>query len=117
MENQTLPSNGINEKLNEVSAEDINFLKLINEGCTRSDGHYQLPLAFRNLEIDSNNIRLTERRLQCLNKKLLKDEKFHKDYVAFMDNLFNKGYASESTGIQASSSWYIPRHVYTILTN
>ena len=27
MENQTLPSNGTNEKLNEVSAEDITFLK------------------------------------------------------------------------------------------
>ena len=39
-----------------------------------------------------------------------KDEKFHTDYVAFMDNLFNKGYASESTGIQASSSLYIPHH-------
>ena len=26
MGNQTLPSNGINEKLNEVSVEDINFL-------------------------------------------------------------------------------------------
>ena len=27
-----------------------------------------------------------------------------------MDNLFNKGYATESTGIQTSSSWYIPHH-------
>ena len=27
-----------------------------------------------------------------------------------LDNLFDKGYASESTGIQASSSWYIPHH-------
>ena len=27
-----------------------------------------------------------------------------------MDNLFNKGYTSESTGIQTSSSWYIPNN-------
>ena len=27
-----------------------------------------------------------------------------------MDNLFNKGYATESTDIQVSSSWYIPHH-------
>ena len=40
MENQTLPSNGIDEKLNQVSAEDIKFLKLMYEGCTRSNGHY-----------------------------------------------------------------------------
>ena len=36
MENETLSSNGINEKLNEVSTEDIKFLKFTDEGCTRS---------------------------------------------------------------------------------
>ena len=40
LESVTLPSNGINEKLNEVSAENIKFLKLMDEGYTRSDGHY-----------------------------------------------------------------------------
>ena len=55
MENQTLPSNGINEKLNEVSAEDIKFLKIMDEGCARPDGHYQLPLPFRNSEVDLPN--------------------------------------------------------------
>ena len=39
MENQTLPSNGINEKLNEVSAGDIKFLKLMDEGRTRCNGN------------------------------------------------------------------------------
>ena len=57
MENQTLSSNGINAKLNEVSAEDIKFLKLMGKGCTSSDGHYQLPLPFRNSEVDLPNNR------------------------------------------------------------
>ena len=71
MENQTLPSNGINEKLNEVSVEDIKFLKLMDEGRTRCDGNYQLPLPFRNSEVDlPNNRWLPERRLQYLKKKL-----------------------------------------------
>ena len=48
--------------------------------------------------------------MQCLKKKLQKDEKFYTDFVAFMDNLFNKGYVSESTGIQTSHFWYIPHH-------
>ena len=79
-------------------------MKLMDEGCTRSDVHYQLPLPFRNSEVDLPNKRwLPERKLQCL-------KKFHTDYIAFMDNLFNKGYATESTDIQASSSWYIPHH-------
>ena len=112
MENQTLPSNGINKKLTELSAEDTKFLKLMDEGCTKSDVHYQLPLPFRNSEVDlPNNKWLAERRLQCLKKKLQKDEKFCTHYIAFMDDLFNKGLATKSTGIQASSSWYIPHHV------
>ena len=64
MENQTLPSNGINENLNKVSTEDIKFLKLMDEGCTRSDGLYQLQLPFWNSEVDlSNNRWLAEKRL------------------------------------------------------
>ena len=111
MENQTLPSNGINENLNKVSTEDIKFLKLMDEGCTRSDGLYQLQLPFWNSEVDlPNNRWLAERRLQCLKKKLQKDEKFLTDYIAFMDNLFNKGHASELAGIQPSIYWYIPHH-------
>ena len=75
MENQTLPSNGINEKLNEVSAGDIKFLKLMDEGRTRCNGNYQLPLPFRNSEVDlPNNRWLPERRLQYLKKKLQQDE-------------------------------------------
>ena len=30
-------------------------MKLMDEGCTRSDGHYQLPLPFRNSEVDLPN--------------------------------------------------------------
>ena len=52
VENQALPANGINERINEVSAEDIKFLKLMDKGCTRSYGHYQQPLPFRNSEVD-----------------------------------------------------------------
>ena len=118
MENQRLPSNGRNEKLNEVSAEDIKFQRLMDEVCASSDGHYQLPVLLRKSEVDlPNNRWLAERKLQCLKKKLQKHEKFHTDYVASMDNLINKGYASKSIGKQASISWYISIMVYTTLTN
>ena len=77
----------------------------------KSDGHYQLPLPFRNFEVDlANNRWLAEGRLQCLKKKLQKYEMFHSGSTAFMDNLFNKGYAIESTGTQTPSSWYISHH-------
>ena len=81
MENQKLPSNGINEKLTEVSAEDIKFLKFMDEGCKRCDGHYQLSLPSRNSEVDlPNNRWLAERRLQhCTKSHILFFQMFRRD--------------------------------------
>ena len=105
MENQTLPSSDINDKLTEVSAEDIKFLKLVDEGCTRSDGHYQLSMPFRNSEVDfPNNRWLAERRLQSLKKKLQKDEKFQEKDMP-QNQLV---YKHQVFGI--FPSWCIPPH-------
>ena len=39
--------NGINVKLSKVSEEDMSFLKIMNQGCSRIGDHYVLPLPFR----------------------------------------------------------------------
>ena len=41
--------NGINEKLSEVSVEDMSFLKIMNQGCSRIRDHYVLLLLFKTL--------------------------------------------------------------------
>ena len=41
--------NGINEKLSEVSVEDMSFLKIMNQGCSRIGDHYVLLLPFKTL--------------------------------------------------------------------
>ena len=104
--------NGINEKLSEVSVEDMSFLKIINQGCSRIGDLYVLPLPFRDTAaILPNNSCVAEKRLQSLKKKLQKDEKFHLDYKTFMNNLFEKGYARVCpTDTESNSSWYIPHH-------
>ena len=104
--------NGINEKLSELSVEDMSFVKIMNQGCSKIGDHYVLPLLFRDTAVKlPNNRWVAEKRLQGLKKKLQKDEKFHLDYKTFMNNLFQKGYARVCpTDTESSSSWYIPHH-------
>ena len=111
-ENQILPANGINEKLNEVSSDDIKFMNLMNERCSKDGDHYQLPLPFRKVNVGlPNNRWLAERRLEGLKRKLQKDGKFHSDYQNFMNNLFQKGYAREAVANEGETDvWYIPHH-------
>ena len=111
-ESKTTLTNGINENLTEVSTEDIAFLKLMDSKCSRSGDHYELPLPFRDEDINlPNNKMLAEKRLQYLKKKFQKDEKFQSDYKAFMKTIFEKGYAREAQpDNQNNNSWYIPHH-------
>ena len=70
--------NGINEKLSEVSVENMSFLKIMNQGCSKIGDHYVLPLPFRNTAVKlPNNGWVAEKRLQGLKKKLQKDQKLH----------------------------------------
>ena len=70
--------NGINEKLSEVSIENMSFLKIMNQGCSKIGDHYVLPLPFRNTAVKlPNNGWVAEKRLQGLKKKLQKDQKLH----------------------------------------
>ena len=69
-ESKTRLTNGINENITEVSTEDIAFLKLMDSKCSRSGDHYELPLPFRDEDINlPNNRILAEKRLQYLKKK------------------------------------------------
>jgi hypothetical protein len=43
-------------------------------------------------------------------KKMLRDEGYRKDYVACMDKLLEKGYATRSDASPKGRTWYIPHH-------
>lgn len=78
------------------------------------DGRYELPLPFRN-----HNISLPNNRQQAIQqahwqrKKMLNNEKYRHDYVAFVDNLIVKGYAERIPKEHAPTPgklWYLPHH-------
>ena len=53
-----------------------------------------------------------EHRLRCLKKRLQKDDQYHKDYVAFMDDIIARDDAEKvpESEISNQTTWYIPHH-------
>ena len=99
-----------------LSVEDRRFLKIIGEGIHQlPDGHYEMPLPFRNDNIKfQNNIEMALRRLSSLKKRFQRDEKYKQDYVAFMQAVIDAGHAERVEENEPLANdgkvWYIPHH-------
>ncbi|CAB4017090.1 Hypothetical predicted protein, partial [Paramuricea clavata] len=98
------------------SVDDQTFLRKVSEGIhLREDGHYEIPLPFKENDIKlPNNRKLASYRLQQLKSRFEKDDKYKKDYVTFVNDMIKKGYAervppSEVT-TEEGKCWYIPHH-------
>ena len=60
----------------------------------RSDGHYEMPLPFKQETValpDNKEVGLN--RLSRLKRRLKTESKYRKDYLAFMSNLIECGHA------------------------
>ena len=81
------------------------------KGTVKKDVHYVIPLPFRNENLVMPNNRFqTLRKLKCLKRRFLKDERFFKDYKKFMNDLLIKGYAKRADIPSLEKTWYIPHH-------
>ena len=79
----------------------------------RSDGHYEMPLPFRNSSPSLvNNRSQAEKRLEHLKSKFNRDCSYKKDYVSFIFDMISEEYAEQvpPDQIGQSNAWYIPRH-------
>ena len=92
-----------------MSNEDRKFLKMMDEGIAKIDGHYSLPLPFKTPDTQlSNNKSYALHRLESVKKKMQKDASFKKEYTEQIQKLINKGYASPSKCEPQGQTWYIP---------
>ncbi|XP_057694568.1 uncharacterized protein LOC130917316 isoform X2 [Corythoichthys intestinalis] len=97
-----------------MSQEDMLFLTKVREGIKqKQDGHFEMPLPFKKEkpELPNNKI-CAEHRLKCLERRLRKDERYYKDYVAFMQDIIQKGDAEKvpEAELHNQPAWYIPHH-------
>jgi hypothetical protein len=97
------------------SYEDRKFIeKLESDIHQTADGHYELPLPFKdeNISIPNNKI-MAIKRLQHLKRRMTRDDKYRKDYTTFMENIITCGYAERVTHDSEPrhcSVSYIPHH-------
>ena len=83
--------------------------EFLTEKSPRNADRCVVPLPFRypNLMLP-NNKKQAIQRLMALKRRFIKDNKFIKDYLSFMDNLLRSGYAKKSDASLAGKIWYIP---------
>ena len=100
------------KKKREMLQQDMRFMKILDEGTTLKDWHYQIPLSFRQEDgrLPCNKYQAAQR-LSYLKRKFDKNEKFKADYIRFMEEIITKGYARKSTMTAApGKTWYLPHH-------
>ena len=99
-----------------LSQEDRLFLTEVTEGIhLLEDERYEMPLPFR--EVDPqlpNNETVAAHRLKNLKGRLVKNPKYHNNFVDFMNNLINSGSAERvpETGLHKRDGniLYISHH-------
>ena len=95
-----------------LSLEDRRALGIM-QSVRKEDGHYSIPIPFREERTLPNNKVLAERRLACLAKKLEKNLTLKQAYDDSMEALIQKGYAEKVLGdtpVKKGAEWYIPHH-------
>ena len=98
------------------SHEDQRFLDILTKGVhQRTDKQYEMPLPFKTNQASlPNNKSLAISRLQPLKRRLQADAKYRADYVKFMENVIDKGYAEKVPTSELNQNdgrvYYIPHH-------
>lgn len=108
------PERSCDEK-EEMSQDDCRFMHLVSSSAKLVDGHYSLRLPLRNENTKMPNNRcMAQQRAENLKRKLKKNPDFHKDYIKFMRDIIDKGYAEKIPAEQLSRNdgrvWNIPHH-------
>ena len=112
--NQDFSENMYDEK-NEMSVEDKRFMEIASSSAFLKDGHYHLPLPFRDkAKVMPENYHTVKERTLHLMKKFKKNKMYAEEYTSFMEDILKKGYAEKVPPQQLHREdgrvWYILHH-------
>ncbi|XP_068224528.1 uncharacterized protein, partial [Palaemon carinicauda] len=96
-----------------LSFEDTRFVKRCQDDIEFKDGHFQLPMPFRDRNVNlPNNKKQAVSRAKWQRRKMKNSEDYGQQYTAFMDKLFEKGYAYKIPDDEVNKIpvWYLPHH-------
>ncbi|XP_050409069.2 uncharacterized protein LOC126824016 isoform X1 [Patella vulgata] len=97
------------------SQEDKQFLHIVNTETKLVNGHYEIPLPFKDTNLNiPNNKELAYKRLQSSKNKMEPYPEYKHDYCDFISDLLNQRYAvkvpSEQLYVPDGQIWYVPHH-------
>ena len=96
------------------SGEDLEFLRQMEEGVSKgSNGHYSLPLPFRNnVTLPNNRAAAVKIAQGSLRKRMKNDAKFREEYTAYVKRIVDEGCAKKVpvNEVNDPNAWYIPTH-------
>ncbi|XP_064642183.1 uncharacterized protein LOC135496665 [Lineus longissimus] len=98
-----------------LSVEDRKFLQILGSQIRQlDDGHYELPLPFRDENVRlPNNRAQALKRLSSLKHKMEKNPQFKEDYLQYMKEMIEKGFCErvpENESCPEGSVWYLSHH-------
>ena len=97
------------------SQEDRRFMTKVSDGIKHTGCHYEIPPPFRQTEVQlPNNRQQAFKRALWQRKRMLQNQQYRSDYVAFITDMIDKGYAEkvphESLKNIPDKIWYLPHH-------
>ena len=111
-----LDQEGVGNEVQALSCEDSQVLKLWDENVKVVDGHYELPIPWKDEVVIPDNLEVARSRLRSLRHSIVKKGILDR-YEVEIKKLVDKGYAEPVSNIveggsQNSSSkmWYLPHH-------
>ena len=98
-----------------MSQHDRQFLSILSQNICFKDGHYEMPLPFKNQDPHlPNNKSAALVRLKSLRRRLEKEDTFCQHYSEFMQELIRNGHAEKVPQADLIAEdgrvWYIPHH-------
>ena len=99
----------------QLSTEDKRTLELWGQSIQLNDGHYELPIPFRQRPpVLANNREMALCRLQSLRTKLQRNTELYDQYCASMTDMIDKNYAelveNDRSADDTQLQWYLPHH-------
>ena len=101
-----------------TSFEDQRSERIMQSGIKLVDGHYEVPMLWRESEKKlPNNRQMAEKRFTSLMKRLSMKPELKENYMGVVNGYVSNGYARKLTSLekqmQPSKIWYLPHHYVT----
>ena len=107
-ESETVVLDSMLKNLSDISCDDRKFLDIIERGTVKRNGHYVVPLPFRDQElVMPNNKQQAVKRLMALKRRFIRDNRFFLDYKKYINDLLEKGCARRCNETPTGKTWYI----------